>query len=248
MSATRKTRAASTMPSWRVVLFGLAVMVLSACGAGSQAVDADDLDTDDRGSIPAEDTSDDAQTDPEGDPPPDADATVVLYNFHIDGPEAVPAGSQILVTNVGTPPHDWVDEDGTFGTERFGQDEWELVTVDTPGTYTVLCTLHPTNMRAILEVTDGPVPDELAEPDEGTTIELTEYAFVGPAEFPAGTEVTVTNIGRLDHDLSSGDGTFATAELVPDASEAITLDTPGTYDLVCTLHPNDMRRTVTVTG
>lgn len=248
MSATRETPAASAWLSWKVVLSGLVVVALPACGPASQAVGAGDLETDEPASTPVGATADDAQTDPAGDPAPEADATVVLYNFHIDGPEAVPAGSEILVTNVGTSPHDWVEEDGAFGTERFGQGEWEVVTAGAPGVYTMLCTLHPIDMRATLEVTDGPVPDGLADDDESTTIELTEYAFVGPDQFAVGTDVTVTNIGRLDHDLSSGDGTFATAELAPDGSEVITLDTRGTYDLVCTLHPNDMRRTVTVTG
>lgn len=178
---------------------------------------------------------------------PEADAAVGLYSNHIDAPVAVQAGTTILVTNFGSGPHDVVDADGSFETRRLATNEWELLSIETPGTYALKCSLHPIDMRATLEVTDGPPPAP-PEPPEGTVpVLLVDYDVVVPATIPSGSTLTIENIGDQDHDLRVEELDTATPVLGPGDAGELVLDTPGTYLLVCTLHENTMRRNVTVT-
>ncbi len=87
----------------------------------------------------------------------------------------------------------------------------------------------------------------MVAPDGTIHVDLVEYAFVGPTEFPVGTELTLTNVGDLDHDLSVEGVDGAVAALVPGASSTMTLDVTGRFEWYCSLHPRDMRRTITVT-
>ncbi len=178
---------------------------------------------------------------------PDADVQVDMYNYFTDAPAQVAAGSRVLVLNRGTALHDWVNRDGAFTTEELTLDEFEVVALDTPGTFDWVCSLHPAQMRGEIEVVDGPVAaPEPIEVDGTIHVEVTEWAFVGPVDqVPAGTDLTVTNIGDTDHDLVTEEGP-GTDVLSPGESEVITLDTPGRFEWYCSLHVREMRRTVEV--
>lgn len=178
---------------------------------------------------------------------PAADVQVDMYNYFTDAPARIAAGSRVLVLNRGTALHDWVNRDGAFTTEVLALDEFELITLDTPGTFDWVCSLHPARMRGAVEVVDGPVAAAAPVEADGTIhVDVTEFAFVGPVDqVPAGTELTVTNIGDSDHDLTT-DGGPGTAVLSPGESEVVTFDTPGRFEWYCSLHVREMRRTVEV--
>jgi plastocyanin len=63
---------------------------------------------------------------------------------------------------------------------------------------------------------------------------------------PAHTTVTWHNGDNFTHTVQLPDGTVHTVR--PGEDAAIAFDTPGDYPYVCTLHPQNMRGTVTVTG
>lgn len=221
-----------------------AAWLLAACGAGTDRASPAATPATVATSPGAPTTEDEAAAGPVL---PDADVQVDMYNYYTDAPAQVAAGSRVLVLNRGTALHDWVNRDGAFTTEKLTLDGFEVVTLDTPGTFDWVCTLHPAQMRGEIEVVDGPVAaPEPTEVDGTIHVDVTEWAFVGPVDqVPVGTDLTVTNIGDTDHDLVT-DEDIATDILAPGESEVITLDTPGRFEWYCSLHVREMRRTVEV--
>ena len=76
------------------------------------------------------------------------------------------------------------------------------------------------------------------------TIENFRFA---PAELTGsvGTTVRITNKDGAEHNWRAKDGTFKTDLLGQDESTEVTLDKAGTYDVLCTVHPQ-MTGSVTV--
>ena len=74
-----------------------------------------------------------------------------------------------------------------------------------------------------------------------------EDRLFAPTEMtiPAGTTVTWANQGRLPHTTTSP-GVWDSDRIAPGASWALRFDTPGTFDYLCTLHPNEMRARIVV--
>jgi plastocyanin len=84
------------------------------------------------------------------------------------------------------------------------------------------------------------------------TVMLMGFAFEPTTlTVPAGTTVTFVNMDPTEHTVTNGkDGTKADAAKFDEkvdsgASVEITFDTPGTFDVTCTIHPS-MNMTVTV--
>jgi plastocyanin len=178
---------------------------------------------------------------------PDHDVRVDLWSDFVDAPAQVEVGSRVLVVNRASALHDWTNRDGAFGTERLSTDAFEVVVLDEVGTFAYVCELHPIAMRGEIEVVDGPVePPPLVHADGTIHVDLVDRAFIGPDAYPLGSEITVTNVGRNDHDLTTEDGALDSGVLAPGESTTLVLDAPGRLEWVCSLHPRDMRRTVTV--
>lgn len=86
----------------------------------------------------------------------------------------------------------------------------------------------------------------------GQTVTLKSFAF-SPATLtvPAGTTVTFKNEDPTEHTVTNGkDGKAAAGakfdeKLPTGQSVTVTFDTPGTYDVTCTIH-SSMNMTVTV--
>lgn len=80
------------------------------------------------------------------------------------------------------------------------------------------------------------------------TIEIRDYDFF-PRDLTveAGTEVTWINRDSVPHDATDGAGSWSTGMLNKGESARLTFDTPGTYQYLCTIHP-DMVGTLVVQG
>lgn len=82
-------------------------------------------------------------------------------------------------------------------------------------------------------------------------VDIADFAFGPPAiEVAAGGEVTWTNSDVATHTATSADGTpaaFDTGIIDRGKSASTTLDEPGEYAYICSLHPT-MKATVTVVG
>jgi plastocyanin len=74
------------------------------------------------------------------------------------------------------------------------------------------------------------------------------YKFVPPAiTVPAGTTVTWTNHDNFSHNVTLADGT-PPMPMSPGESVTYEFSAPGVYAYLCSLHPKDMKGSVTVTG
>lgn len=73
-----------------------------------------------------------------------------------------------------------------------------------------------------------------------TTIRIAEFMFdPDPATVAAGTEITVDNVDAAPHTLTdaAGDPAFDTGTIARMATGSFTVRAPGSYDILCDLHP-----------
>ena len=87
-----------------------------------------------------------------------------------------------------------------------------------------------------------------AAPAERTRVVMSDNYFL-PAEImvPVGTRVAWVNQGQRRHTTTSP-GVWDSGVVTPGGRWAAVFAVPGTFDYLCTLHPDEMRGRVTVTG
>ena len=72
---------------------------------------------------------------------------------------------------------------------------------------------------------------------DGGSIAMFDDCFAGRVHrVRAGARLEVRNEGSYDHTLTAGDGSFDTGTVAAGESETITVDTPGAYPILCTIH------------
>lgn len=78
------------------------------------------------------------------------------------------------------------------------------------------------------------------------TVEISNFDFF-PRDLTVegGSSVTWVNRDTVPHDATDAGRDWATGTLLPRESATVTFDSPGTYEYVCTIHPN-MEATLTV--
>jgi plastocyanin len=95
-------------------------------------------------------------------------------------------------------------------------------------------------------VAAGGTPAAAATQDQAVTIK--DFAFSPQVlTIPVGTTVTWTNEDTTQHTVVAKDKAFASDILAQGDTFSFTFDTPGTFDYICSLHPN-MTAQVVVTG
>lgn len=92
-----------------------------------------------------------------------------------------------------------------------------------------------------------PAEEPVAEPAEGATITIADFAFSGVTEVAVGTTVVVTNEDSTQHTWSATGGAFDSGALGSGDSFEFTFTEPGTYEYQCNFHPS-MTGTIVVTG
>jgi len=97
----------------------------------------------------------------------------------------------------------------------------------------------------VVSAAGAATPGAASTPVRKVTIK--SYKF-RPSKFTvkAGTPVTVKNQDGATHDLAAVNGAFKTKYIEGGESGKFVVKTPGTYKIVCTLHPN-MTGTLTAT-
>jgi plastocyanin len=180
----------------------------------------------------------------------------------------VATGATVTWSNVDTESHTVTALDGAFESGIMAEGATFSATLDTPGTYDYFCAIHP-EMRGTVSVVDpasttpavptAPVesvpPDAPAIPVDGegaeaapagADVSLIDRTFQpASVEVSAGGSVTWTNADTERHTVTALDGTFDSGIMAEGATFSATLDTPGTYDYFCAIHP-EMRGSVTV--
>ena len=79
-------------------------------------------------------------------------------------------------------------------------------------------------------------------------VAIQDFAFAPQVlEVPVGTTVTWINNDPSQHTATASDGSFDSGVLAQGGTFSFTFETPGTYDYICSLHPN-MTGQIVVTG
>jgi plastocyanin len=173
----------------------------------------------------------------------------------------VPAGSTLLVANVGGKPHTLTADDGSFDTGtiapgaeggRFAGKN-KSVTLTEPGTFRFHCEVHPAAMKGVVRVTGeaaGEPPAAASAGPREVDVGATDFAFdPKDASVAAGGKVTVSNKGQAPHTLTLDDQPLDTGTIQPGATAELTApDEPGSYSYRCNVHPARMRGVLVVLG
>lgn len=84
-----------------------------------------------------------------------------------------------------------------------------------------------------------------ASPQE--VVQLLEFRFAIPLPVAAGEELVVIDSGDLPHTFTIREAGIDTGVVAPGEQATVTAPAePGTYEVVCTLHPEQMRATLRV--
>jgi plastocyanin len=174
---------------------------------------------------------------------------------------SVPAGTTLLVANVGGKPHTLTADDGAFDTGiinpgaeggRFAGKN-ASVTLNQAGTFKFHCEIHPAAMKGTVTVTGeaaaaGPAAAS-AGPRE-VDVGAVDFGFEpNNASVAAGGTVKVANKGQAPHTLTFDDVQLGTGSIAPGANAELTApDAPGSYSYRCTIHPARMRGVLVVLG
>jgi plastocyanin len=174
---------------------------------------------------------------------------------------SVPAGTTMLVANVGGKPHTLTADDGAFDTGvvepgaeggRFAGSN-ASVTLNRAGTFAFHCEVHPEAMKGEVTVTGEAAAGGPAPPSAGPReldLGAVDFAFEPKdASVAAGGRVTVSNRGQAPHTVTLDDVDLDTGNIAPGASAQLTApDAPGSYSYRCAVHPGRMRGVLVVLG
>lgn len=116
----------------------------------------------------------------------------------------------------------------------------ELATNDAGGT-DVSVYIAPEGMAV-------PGASPVADAPQEVQVAIQDFAFTPQVlEVPVGTTVTWTNNDVTQHTVVASGDAFKSDILAQGDTFSFTFDTPGTYDYICSLHPN-MTAQIVVTG
>lgn len=194
-------------------------------------------------------------------PPPPASGDVTIFdNGYTPATMTITPGSTVTWVNTGSLPHTATDTARRFDSGILMSGNTYTRTFPSEGTFNYICTIHP-EMTATITVSGGggsvpPPPDPGPEPppEAGTSpppsgaIKIVDNAF-SPANktVPVGTLLTWANTGALPHTVTDRARSFDSGLLLPGATYSKRFTTAGTFNYICTLHP-EMTATITVMG
>jgi plastocyanin len=188
----------------------------------------------------------------------------------LPGTVTIAAGGTVTFRNDDDDEHTATGTGGSFDTGTLSPGESKRQRFTEPGTYAFLCAFH-SDMTGEVVVkpatgsaptttpkptptptpTPTPAPTVVPSADAGTdaapsTLTIVDFEFQpGSLSVPAGSTVDVVNAGVAPHTVTAQDGSFDTGMLEADARSSLTLDTPGTFAFLCSVHP-DMTGTIEV--
>lgn len=180
-----------------------------------------------------------------------------IFSFGIAVPlEPITVGDRITFPNNSDRPHTITDRGGTFDTGEIAPGTSATVTFDTPGRVEIFCQINPSTMNAIVVVDPGDSPPPRTRVQLYDEFREGETRRFDPADLTvdAGTEITVANVGGLEHTLTAEDGSFTTGPVAPGeeqgrfagTSATLTLEDGGTFAFFCEFFPDEMRGTIEV--
>ncbi len=126
-------------------------------------------------------------------------------------------------------------------------------------TQTLPVSLILTAVFALVVTACGPAADDTTVPGEPPTTDaaattggevVLENISFQPDELTVsvGTAVTWTNQDGISHTTTSDDAVWDSGVLAGGGTFSFTFDEPGTFEYFCSIHPAQMRATITVEG
>jgi len=196
-------------------------------------------------------------------PPPPAAGDVNIVDFAFDPVTLnVTEGASVAWSNTGAAPHTVTSTAGTFDSGVLFSGATYQRTFAAAGTYNYFCTLHPEmNATVVVSGSEGtppppppdpdpppPPPDPDPPPPTVGDVNIVDFAF-DPTTLTVGVGATVTwsNTGAAPHTVTATNGVYDSVLLLTGETYARTFLAAGTYNYLCTLHPQ-MTATVVVTG
>jgi plastocyanin len=187
--------------------------------------------------------------------------------LRFDPPELeVPAGSTLVVANIGGKPHTLTADDGSFdtGTIAPGQGGGKFagtsatLTLAKAGSFPFHCEVHPQAMKGVLTVSGGEGGGgagagggaAASSASNQSNVSMKDFQFdKAETSVAPGGQVTWKNDGQAPHTATFDDVELDTGNVAPGATGKLTApDQPGSYSYKCTIHPARMQGVLVVPG
>ena len=191
------------------------------------------------------------------------DSGVAIFDNGYDPADVTVArGSKLVWTNTGALPHTVTARDGSFDSGFLLEAELYSLEPTAPGTYEYFCTIHPDMVATVTVVAGaGTANDDGAsgissgvEPhsaddgegdamqpgdDQERTVDIVDFDYDPQTmNVIGGTTVRWVNIGDLPHTVTAADDAFDSGIMATGERYERTFTEPGTYEYLCTLHPD----------
>ncbi len=197
-------------------------------------------------------------------PPPAGDLVVDVVNrLFVPADVTVALGSTVTWDNIDDRAHTVTATDGSFDSGIFDVGASYSRAFDAAGVYAYLCTLHPEMVGTVTvlaedgtepppppppDPTPPPAPAPPPPPPPAGEVSIFDNGFTPlTLTVDTGSTVTWTNTGAIPHTVTDAAGSFDSGFLLAGETYARTFDAAGTFNYLCTIHP-EMTATVVVVG
>jgi plastocyanin len=178
--------------------------------------------------------------------PPVASGELELRDFaFVPSSIRVSPGTKVTWINTGAAPHTVTDRAGAFDSGLVARGARWSRTFASPGTYQLLCAIHP-EMHATLTVaapgaTAPPpaTPAPVATPAPGSgAVAILDFDYAPKTlSVAVGTTVRWTNQGVAPHTVTARDGSFDSGFLSTNDGFTRTFTRAATIEYLCSIHP-----------
>ena len=164
------------------------------------------------------------------------DGVTIVDNAFQPEPITVGVGTTVVWTNDGRNTHTVRAQDGEFGSSLLLAGSTFEHEFTSKGRFSYFCSLHP-DMTGTVIVTDA-ASDSTAGNNGPAAVGIIDLDYDPRSlSIQPGTTVIWTNVGAIPHTVTA-EGQFDSGILTTGQTYERTFATVGTYDYLCTLHPN----------
>jgi plastocyanin len=190
-------------------------------------------------------------------PPPSGTDVTIIDNAFTPRSISVAVGTTLSWANVGIAPHTVTSSSGGFDSGFLFTGDTYQRTFNAAGAFDYICTIHPEMTGTVTVSGDGggvpppPRPPTTTvppppPPSGSGDVQIVDNAFTPRSYSVAvGSTVRWVNAGALPHTVTSNAGGFDSGFVMAGQTYQRTFNAAGTYDYICTLHP-EMTGTITV--
>ena len=161
-------------------------------------------------------------------------------------------GATVVWTNNDGVSHTTTAQNGDWDSGRLASGQQFSLTFDEPGTFSYLCTIHPSMTATVIVTAPEPASVAPTPTSEPTPVAVSTEASIQDFSHQdltvaVGTTIVWTNQDGVSHTTTADQGQWDSGRLREGQTFSFTFTEAGVFSYLCTIHPS-MTAEVTVTN